>query len=106
MNTPTGIKDKLIEIYNVKTVTGSENSALAFISSQLSSFCDDVFSDDSGNVYAVKKCGEDNAKKIAVVCPFDEAGFVVTGTDDKSARLFAMGGENLNAFYGKKGSVF
>ncbi len=106
MNTPTEIKDKLLEIYNVKTVTGSENSALGYISSQLSTFCDDVFSDDSGNVYAVKKSGSDNAKKIAVVCPFDEAGFIVTGVDDKSARLFVMGGENLNAFYGKKASVF
>lgn len=105
MNTPTGIKEKLLEVYSVKTVTGSENGALDFIKKHLSPFCDEIFSDDSGNVYALKKGTSENAGKIAIVCPFDETGFVVTGAGEKSPRLFAVGGAPSNAFFGKKASV-
>ena len=38
--TQNGLREDLKKIYEVKTVCGSENSALDFVKSELSDFCD------------------------------------------------------------------
>lgn len=104
--TQNGLREDLKKIYEVKTVCGSENSALDFVKSELSDFCDEIFADDIGNVYAVKKGVGENRKKIAVVCPFDEAGFVVTSVkDEKNARLQAIGKPDLSRLCGKEAKI-
>ena len=105
MNTQNGIRDDLKKIYSVKTVSGGENTALDFIKSELSDFCDEIFSDNIGNVYAVKKGHGDSGRKIALVCPFDENGFAVTDASGKNARLHAVGKPDLSGLCGKRAEV-
>ena len=105
MTTSKGIRKELEEIYEIKTVSGSENGALEFIKKSLSDFCDDIFADDIGNVYAHKKGNGQDARKIAVVCPFDEAGFAVTDASDKNARLHAIGTKSFSNLLGKSAQV-
>lgn len=105
MTVQKGIKDELLALYEVKTVTGSQNDALEFIKKSLKGFCDEIFADDMGNIYACKKGYGENRRKIAVVCPFDEAGFVVRDASGKSAKLHALGTKAFSSLFGKKAKV-
>lgn len=80
-------ENNINELYRLKTVSGSNNDALLYIKSCLSGYCDEIFADDIGNVYALKKgTGEDDNKKTVVLsCSMDTSGFVVkyVGEDGK-----------------------
>ncbi len=105
MTTQNGIREDLTKIYNVKSVSGGENAAFDFIKSELSKLCDEIFADDIGNVYAIKKGHGECRRKIAIVCPFDEQGFVVTDASGKNARLHAIGKPALSGLCGKRAQI-
>lgn len=102
MTTQNEIREDLTKIYDIKTVSGSENAAYNFIKGELSDCCDEVFADDMGNVYAVKKGHGNTGRKIALVSPFDEVGFVVTDVSGKNARLHSIGKPEFSRLCGKR----
>lgn len=90
-------------ICDIKNISGSDVSVLPYIKKELGGFCDEIFADSIGNVYALKK-GADNLPKrrIAVVCPVDEAGFVVRYVGEKIL-LHCIGEKPFSKYCGKTG---
>lgn len=98
------IQKNINELYELKTVTGSANDALSYINRQLSGCCDEIFSDDIGNVYALKKGGRTDGEKktVAVSCIMDTCGFVVKYVgDDGKILLHFVGRAPSLSFAGK-----
>lgn len=106
MNTTENMRKKIRELYAVHTVSGcpASSGAERFIKEMLSDFCDEVFSDDMGNVFAVRRCGKENARKIAVTAQLDEPGFVVTSAppEDSKALLQPVGKPVLQRLCGRE----
>lgn len=82
------------QLYGINTVSGSNGKAEDFIKEKLSDFCDEIFSDSMGNVYALKKgIGEQPRRKIALVCPFCTQGFITRYIDCDGKILLRYIGE-------------
>ena len=102
------IKQKITSLYNLKTTCGSENDAFSYIKNLVSDCCDEIFADDIGNVYALKKGTAKGEKKTVVVsCAMDTSGFVVKYVDDKDKKilLHALGEPVSRSLVGKRATT-
>ena len=71
------LKDFIIEIASLMSITGSEGYDAAELDVQLSSF-DQSYVDAVGNRVYIRRCGRSNAPKILIDTHFDEIGMLVT----------------------------
>lgn len=76
-------------------VSGRENKIAEKISGIIAPYCDECYTDAMGNLIAVKKSKNENAKKIMLCAHMDEIGFIATYIEDNGMiRISNMGGIN------------
>ncbi|MBQ3063892.1 MAG: M20/M25/M40 family metallo-hydrolase [Clostridia bacterium] len=71
------LKDFIIEIAGLMSVTGSEGYDAAALDVQLSGF-DEQYVDAVGNRVYIRRCGREGAPRILIDTHFDEIGMLVT----------------------------
>jgi len=85
----------LKNLINAVSVSGAEEDVSEVIKSMIADCCDEVYNDALGNLIAVKKSGNPNAKKVMMAAHMDEIGFMVTFIEDSGAvRVAPVGGIN------------
>ena len=82
-------------LINAVSVSGAEEDVSEAIKSMITDCCDEVYNDALGNLIAVKKSGNFDAKKIMMAAHMDEIGFMVTFIEDNGfVRVAPVGGIN------------
>lgn len=88
---------KLSETYGP---SGREEQIARVIREEIKSYVDEIYSDNMGNLYAVKK---GNGAKIMVAAHMDEIGMIVTHIDDKGFLRFSnVGGLSPHVLLGQR----
>lgn len=72
--------------------SGFEQPVFEVIREALSPFAQDIRTDPLGNLMAVKRCGQENARMVMLTAHMDEIGLIVTGAQDGFLRFQALGG--------------
>lgn len=76
------VKCELLKtLSELRAVSGYEEKVTSAIVDMFSKHSDDVYTDNLGNIIAVKKCGKENAEKIMLEAHMDEIGMMVTDID-------------------------
>ena len=83
----------------IPSVSGREDAVRAKIQEMITPYTDECYTDNLGNLIAVKRGGGENAKKIMLCAHMDEIGFIVTYIEDNGfIRVSTVGGINLVAY--------
>lgn len=77
----------LKELVMAVSPSGRENNIREIIQNQLSSYCDEIYTDALGNLICHKK---GNGKKLMLAAHMDEIGFMVNYIDDKGFLRFSI----------------
>lgn len=77
------IKQQLRQLCETTSVSGQENKASQIAMEFLKDYSDDVKIDKFGNVIAMKKSKNKNAKILMLDAHIDEIGMIITAIDDK-----------------------
>ncbi len=77
----------LKELVMAVSPSGRENNIREIIKAQLSSYCDEIYTDALGNLICHKK---GNGKKLMLAAHMDEIGFMVNYIDDKGFLRFSI----------------
>ena len=93
----------LKQIIDVSAVSGREQNLLGKIRTLISPYVDECSYDNLGNLMALKKGSDANAKNIMLCAHADEIGFIVTYIEDSGfIRIAPIGGINfVSAAYSK-----
>ncbi len=84
------IDSNLIKTFSeMRAVSGHEERISGDIADIFQKFCDDVRTDNLGNVIALKKGKDTHGQKIMIEAHMDEIGLMVTDIDDKGFLYFA-----------------
>ncbi len=87
-------------------VSGRENAVCDFIKSEVSPFCDKVYTDRAGNLICEKKGKKPSKNKVMLCAHMDEVGFIITSIRDDGLLKFALiGGMDERLFLGKRVSI-
>ncbi len=89
----------LSELYGV---SGDERRVRKYIREQVEPMCDEVYTDNMGNLYAHKK---GNGKRVMVCAHMDEVGMIVTGILDNGLLAFSAAGLDSRAIISKRVAV-
>ena len=94
-----GISNHSLELLKTLTqlngISGHESEVRNYLKETYISLGYETIKDNLGSIFAVKKCGKENAKKVLVVSHMDEVGFMVTGiTSNGMIKATAVGGLN------------
>lgn len=77
------MKNELIKLSSLGGISGFEYTISEDIKSLLHDFCDEAYSDISGNVIGVIKSGKPDAKKVMIEAHIDGIGLMVKDIDEK-----------------------
>jgi len=78
--------------------SGFEENIAGIITSEITPYCDDVYTDILGNIIAVKYSGAENAKSVMIEAHMDEIGLMVKDIDKSGFILFTnIGGIDARA---------
>lgn len=72
--------------------SGFEGGVCGLIKEMLEPYVDSFRKDAMGNLIAVKRCGEENARSLLLDAHMDEIGLIVTGYENGYLRFGALGG--------------
>ena len=94
-----GISNHSLELLKTLTqlngISGHETEVRNYLKETYTCLGYETIKDNLGSIFAVKKCGKANAKKVLVVSHMDEVGFMVTGiTSNGMIKATAVGGLN------------
>ena len=90
----------LAKLTQTDGASGNEAKIRELIKNEISSFCDNVYTDAMGNLIAHKK---GNGKKIMFAAHMDEIGIIVTYIDDKGfLRFHNIGGLYVKQLVGRR----
>lgn len=70
--------DLMREATQLIGIAGDEKAVSQYLKKYYEELCDEVIYDNLGSIFAVKKCGKENAKKVMVCAHMDEVGFMIT----------------------------
>ncbi len=88
----------LRKLVNVSGVSGREGGISALIKELITPFCDEIKTDNLGNLIALKKGNSKSPKRIMLAAHMDEIGFITTFIDESGfIRFGTVGGINLVA---------
>lgn len=80
------------ELTQVIGVSGNEIYISRLLQEHYKKYTDEIIFDNLGSVYAVKRCGKENAKKVMISANMDEVGLMVNGiTDNGLLKVLALG---------------
>lgn len=86
----------IIELSNIRAISGRENVASEEIAEIFREYCDDVYIDAFYNVIGLKKGLAENPENVLVTAHYDEIGFIVTDIEDSGFLRFApVGGVDV-----------
>ncbi|NCB73881.1 MAG: M42 family peptidase [Clostridia bacterium] len=86
------LKETIIDLCGLSAPSGFEERAFSRIEELLKPFVDEIKTDAMGNLIAVKRCGNDKAKKLMFNAHMDEIGMIVTGFEKGFLRFSNLGG--------------
>ena len=87
-------------------VSGYENDVCDIIKTEIAPYCDKIYTDNLGNLYAEKKGKTAPKSKIMLAAHMDEVGMIVTFIDDKGFIKFAnVGGIDTAVQLGRRVKV-
>lgn len=86
------LHDMITDLCALSAPSGFEDRAFARVSELISPFVDEVKTDAMGNLIAVKKSGNPNAKKLMLNAHMDEIGLIVTDYEGGFLRFASIGG--------------
>ncbi|MBQ1660478.1 MAG: M42 family peptidase [Clostridia bacterium] len=92
---------KLLErLCTADGISGQEDEVRNIILEEISSFADDIKTDNSGNIIVFKKGKKTPSKKMLISAHMDEVGFIVTYINsDGTLKFEAVGGVNDSAAF-------
>ena len=70
------------ELTQIVGISGDEKEVSKALAAHYKGLCDEVIYDNLGSIFAVKKCGKENAKRVMVCAHMDEVGFMITEIHD------------------------
>ena len=76
------MKELIKELSGLRGISGYEHNVHETIKEKFKPLADEVYTDISGNVIAVKKCGKPDADKIVIEAHIDEIGLMVNEIDE------------------------
>ncbi len=80
------------EITQIIGVSGNERYISKALQAHYKKYADEIVFDNLGSVFAVKRCGKKNAKKVMISANMDEIGFMVNGiTDNGLLKILPLG---------------
>ena len=95
----------VMRISDGKAVCGKVRTKVKFkaLAAHYKGLCDEVIYDNLGSIFAVKKCGKENAKRVMVCAHMDEVGFMITEIHDNGLLSFIKIGDIADgAMYGSR----
>lgn len=91
------------ELTQVCGVSGSESNISKTLQKYYEKYSDEIIFDNLGSVFAVKKCGKPNSKKVMICAHMDENGFIVKDIkEDGLIKILAIGNVFEQALIGKR----
>ena len=95
------------ELTQIVGISGDEKEVSKALAVHYKGLCDEVIYDNLGSIFAVKKCGKENAKRVMVCAHMDEVGFMITEIHDNGLLSFIKigdiaDGDTLEKGEGKK----
>ncbi len=67
----------LQELSGIIGIAGDEKQVSAYMQARLQACCDEIVYDHLGSMFAVKRCGKTNAKRVMVCAHMDEVGLMI-----------------------------
>lgn len=84
-------------------VSGYENDVCDIIKTEIAPYCDKIYTDNLGNLYAEKKGKTAPKSKIMLAAHMDEVGFIITNkTEDGFLKFSSVGGVDPRLYVGKQ----
>ena len=84
-------------------VSGCEEGLCQLIKQRVEPYCDQIFEDSMGNLYAFKKGKKPANQKIMLAVHMDEVGLIIKGvTDDGYLKFGVVGGMDTRVLMGKR----
>lgn len=91
------------ELTQVVGISGDEKEVSKILANHYKDLCDEVVYDNLGSIFALKKCGKENAKRVMVCAHMDEVGFMITEIKDNGLLSFIKIGNIEDAtMYGSR----
>ena len=91
------------ELTQIVGISGDEKEVSKALAAHYKGLCDEVIYDNLGSIFAVKKCGKENAKRVMVCAHMDEVGFMITEIHDNGLLSFIKIGDIADgAMYGSR----
>lgn len=93
----------LEELTQAIGISGDEKEVSRKMKNHLEKLSDEIIYDNLGSVFAVKKCGKENAKRVMVCAHMDEVGFMLNEIGDNGlAGFIKIGAVSDAALYGSR----
>ncbi len=81
------------EITQVHAISGDEQELSSILKKYYEPLSDEIVYDNLGSIYAIKRCGKDNAPLLMISGHMDEIGFIVKSVTEKGAlKIAPIGG--------------
>lgn len=99
------MRELLKELCLINGVSGDEDRVREYISGKVGGYCDEMTTDNLGNLICFKK-GRKSAKKLMVCAHMDEVGFIITSINGDGTLAFDMvGGIDPSVVIGRQVTV-
>lgn len=99
------LEQTIKELSSFSSPSGFENDAAEYIKAALGRCADKVYSDNLGNVIAVKSCGKKDAPRMLIEAHMDEVGFIVTEVTEGFLKFSLIGGVDPRLLPGREVTV-
>ena len=83
MNLNTNTLELMKKLTQISAVSGNEVGVSKLLQSYYKKYTDEIIFDNLGSVFAVRRCGLENAPKVLVSGHMDEIGFLVQDITEK-----------------------
>lgn len=81
------------ELTQIIGISGDEREVSKCMKKYMEPNCDEIVYDNLGSIFAVKRCGKENAKRVMVSGHMDEVGFMITGIQKNGLlKMILIGG--------------
>lgn len=84
---------RMEEITQVNAISGDETELSQLLKTYYLKYTEEIVYDNLGSIYAIKRCGKENAPLVMISAHMDEVGFIVHSITEKGAlKISAIGG--------------
>lgn len=98
--------DILKEFSNLVGISGDEVKVSRKLNEYFSKYNLEIIYDNLGSIFAVKRCGKENAKKVMIATNLDEVGFVIKDIDKNGyLKVLELGSIKMDYAFGQRVSV-